>query len=139
MLHDGTRCCCIYLWQLQTCAIAMWHQYVHGQRDQLWQIPNRVRAGVRDVEKAQGYIDTAVAYGLLPRDAARKIALVEYDITDPDTIPSAIGNAAKVRLRMLQLATLRLYDKVTCCASSKPLPWSPEPPTCGCLSNSRGA
>ena len=98
MLHDGTRCCCTYLWQLQTCAIALWHQYMPGHRDQLRQIPHRVRAGVRDVEQAQSYIATAVAYGLLPRDAARKIALTEYDITDPDTIPAAIGNAAKVRV-----------------------------------------
>lgn len=56
----------------------------------------RVRAGVRDVETAQGYVDTAIAYGLLPRDASRRISLVECDVSDPDTLVPAIGNAAKV-------------------------------------------
>ncbi len=55
-----------------------------------------MRAGVRNVEVAQSYIDTAVAYGLLPRDAARKIQLVQCDVTDPDSLPAAIGAAAKV-------------------------------------------
>ncbi len=56
----------------------------------------RVRAGVRDTEKAAEYIRTAVSYGLLPTDAARRVALVPLDLTDPDTIVPAIGNAAKV-------------------------------------------
>ncbi|BDA45967.1 probable protein TIC 62, chloroplastic at N-terminal half [Coccomyxa sp. Obi] len=56
----------------------------------------RVRAGVRDAEKAAEYLRTAVSYGLLPTDAARRVALVPLDLTDPDTITPAIGNAAKV-------------------------------------------
>ncbi len=60
-----------------------------------------MRVGVRNVEKAQGYLDTAIAYGLLPRGAERRVQIVEYDITEPDTIPPAIGNAAKARFRLL--------------------------------------
>jgi nucleoside-diphosphate-sugar epimerase len=56
----------------------------------------RVRAGVRDATKAAEYLRTAVGYGLLPADAARRVQLVELDLTDPDTIAPAIGNAGKV-------------------------------------------
>lgn len=52
--------------------------------------------GVRSKAKAQAYLDTAVAYGLLPRGAERRVQIVEYDITDPETIPAAIGPAEKV-------------------------------------------
>jgi uncharacterized protein YbjT (DUF2867 family) len=57
----------------------------------------RVRAGVRNPEAAAGYLQAAVAYGLLPPDAARRVQLVPADITQPDSLPSAIGNASKVR------------------------------------------
>lgn len=51
---------------------------------------------MRDTEKAQGYVDTAIAYGLLPKDASRRIQLVECDVSDPDSLAPAIGNCAKV-------------------------------------------
>ena len=56
----------------------------------------QVRAGVRDVAKASEYLQTATSYGLLPADASRRVQLVEVDITQPDSIPPAIGNASKV-------------------------------------------
>ena len=56
----------------------------------------RVRAGVRNPETAGEFLQAAVAYGLLPADAARRVQLVPVDITQPDTLPSAIGNAGKV-------------------------------------------
>ena len=56
----------------------------------------QVRAGVRDVAKATEYLQTATSYGLLPADASRRVQLVEVDITQPDSIPPAIGNASKV-------------------------------------------
>ena len=55
----------------------------------------RVRAGVRDTAKAGDYVRTAVAYGLLPADAARRVQLVKVDLTRPETITAAIGNASK--------------------------------------------
>lgn len=66
-------------------------------RQLLLELPQlRVRAGVRNPEKAAEYLRTAVAYGLLPSDAARRVTLVSVDLTKPDTIPTAIGNASKV-------------------------------------------
>ena len=56
----------------------------------------QVRAGVRDVAKASEYLQTATSYGLLPADASRRVQLVEVDITQPDSIPPAIGNASRV-------------------------------------------
>lgn len=61
----------------------------------------RVRAGVRNPEKAAEYLRTAVDYGLLPADAARRVTFVPVDLTKPDTIAPAIGNAAKVRIHLL--------------------------------------
>ena len=55
----------------------------------------RVRAGVRDPQKAQGFLKTAVEYGLIAPDAAKRLTLVPVDLTDPDSIPPAIGNAGK--------------------------------------------
>lgn len=52
--------------------------------------------GVRSPDKAQAYLDTAMAYGLLPKGAERRVQIVEYDVTQPDTIAAAIGSAAKV-------------------------------------------
>lgn len=56
----------------------------------------RVRAGVRDLAQAEEFLRTATAYGLLPADAARRVTLVSVDLTRPDTIGPAIGNASKV-------------------------------------------
>ena len=63
----------------------------------------RVRAGVRNPETAAGYLQTAVAYGLLPPDAARRVQLVPADLTQPDSLPDAIGNASRVRGVLLAL------------------------------------
>ena len=52
--------------------------------------------GVRSTDKAQAYLDTAMAYGLLPKGAERRVQIVEYDVTQPDTIAAAIGSASKV-------------------------------------------
>ena len=52
--------------------------------------------GVRNRDRAQAYLETAMAYGLLPRGAERRVQLVEYDITEPDTLGPAIGSASKV-------------------------------------------
>ena len=57
----------------------------------------RVRAGVRDPEKARGFLQTAKEYGIISPDAAKRLTLVPVDLTDVDTIASAIGNAGKVR------------------------------------------
>jgi hypothetical protein len=56
----------------------------------------RVRVGVRSTDKAQAYLDTAMAYGLLPKGAERRVQIVEYNVTQPDTIAAAIGSASKV-------------------------------------------
>jgi len=58
----------------------------------------QVRAGVRNVAKATEYLQTATSYGLLPSDASKRVQLVEVDITDPDSIGPAIGNASKASL-----------------------------------------
>jgi len=58
----------------------------------------QVRAGVRNVAKAREYLQTATSYGLLPSDAIKRVQLVEVDITDPDSIGPAIGNASKASL-----------------------------------------
>lgn len=63
---------------------------------QLVQQGLKVRAGVRDVPQAQEYLDIAIAYGLLPKDASRRISLVQCDVTQPETLLPAIGTAAKV-------------------------------------------
>ena len=69
----------------------------------------QVRAGVRDVAKASEYLQTATSYGLLPADASRRVQLVEVDITQPDSIPPAIGNASKV---------CRLCSDISCKSAS---------------------
>ena len=55
-----------------------------------------VRAGTRNVARAQGFVDTAASFGLLPNNAARRIKVVDMDLTDVDSIAAAIGNAGKV-------------------------------------------
>jgi len=65
-----------------------------GRTDGL--LGRRVRAGVRDTEKAQGFLQTAKEYGIISPDAAKRLTLVPVDLTDIDTIAPAIGNAGKV-------------------------------------------
>lgn len=55
-----------------------------------------VRAGVRDLEKAEGYLDVAATYGLLSPDQLKRVALVPFDLKDPSTFEAALGNANKV-------------------------------------------
>ncbi|KAK9791631.1 hypothetical protein WJX73_009116 [Symbiochloris irregularis] len=55
-----------------------------------------VRAGVRNVQKAQGFLNTASQYGILPGNASRRIKLVEYDLSDEQSVANAIGNAGRV-------------------------------------------
>ena len=56
----------------------------------------KVRAGARNVEKAQEYVRAATALGVLSGAAASKLEIVEVDITQEDSILDAIGNAGKV-------------------------------------------
>ncbi|MGQ3164894.1 MAG: NmrA family NAD(P)-binding protein [Agrobacterium sp.] len=56
----------------------------------------KVRAGARDVEAAQKAVDVAEAYGLLSARQLQQLEIVEVDITQPDTLRQAIGNASKV-------------------------------------------
>ena len=56
----------------------------------------RVRAGARDPQKAQGFLQTALQYGLISPAAAKRLTLVPVDLTDVASIAPAIGNAGKV-------------------------------------------
>lgn len=60
----------------------------------------RVRAGVRNMEKAEAYLQTALEYGIIPADAAKRLTLVAVDLTDVDTLTGAIGNAGKVSTQL---------------------------------------
>ena len=55
----------------------------------------RVRVGVRNPERAARDLQAAAAYGLVPADAPRRVQLVPADVTRPETLPDAIGNASK--------------------------------------------
>lgn len=70
----------------------------------------RVRVGVRSTDKAQAYLDTAMAYGLLPKGSERRVQIVEYDVTQPDTISAAIGSASKVHT-LLRTSISRRYEQ----------------------------
>lgn len=56
----------------------------------------QVRAGARDAARAQAFLETAVTLGVLPADAARRVSIVEVDLTEPDAIRAALGGASKV-------------------------------------------
>ena len=55
---------------------------------------------MRNVEKAEGYLKSALEYGIVPADAAKRLTLVPVDLTDVDTLTGAIGNAGKVGSRL---------------------------------------
>ena len=82
-----------------------------------------VRAGVRNVERAQGFVDTAAAYGILPGNSARRIKLLPMDLADEESIAAAIGNAGRVGLIQLhpdlQCVILRLGTYQTRCNTDK--------------------
>ena len=57
----------------------------------------RVRAGVRNLDKADTFLAIAASYGLLSAEELGRLQVVECDLERPDTIAPAIGSAAKVR------------------------------------------
>lgn len=57
-----------------------------------------MRAGVRDEEKAKSSLDVAVKYGILTAEQLKRVTIVTFDITQPETIAPAIGNANKVSM-----------------------------------------
>lgn len=56
----------------------------------------QVRAGVRDQDKADTYLSIASSYGLLSKEELGRLTVVDADLQRPETLPAAIGNAAKV-------------------------------------------
>jgi uncharacterized protein YbjT (DUF2867 family) len=56
----------------------------------------RVRAGVRNADKAETYLAIAASYGLLSKEELGRLQVVSCDLEQPDTLGPAIGNAAKV-------------------------------------------
>lgn len=56
----------------------------------------KVRVGVRDQAQGETLLKTAVDFGLLSPEAARKAQIVEFDLLDESTIAPAIGPASKV-------------------------------------------
>ncbi len=55
-----------------------------------------VRAGVRSADKAAEWKSLATQYGIITTEQARKLAIVEFDLTEPDSIAPALGNASRV-------------------------------------------
>ncbi|KAI7836826.1 hypothetical protein COHA_009327 [Chlorella ohadii] len=56
----------------------------------------KVRAGVRNPDKADTFLEIASSYGLLSKDELGRLTVVECDLERPETIAPAIGGAAKV-------------------------------------------
>lgn len=56
----------------------------------------RVRAGVRNVAAAEQSVEVAEAYGLLNASDKKRLDIIEYDLSKPETIKQAIGSANKV-------------------------------------------
>ena len=56
----------------------------------------QVRAGARDGRQAELFLRNAISFGLLPKDAAKSVTVVQFDLEDPDSLPAAIGEASKV-------------------------------------------
>ncbi|GAQ86647.1 hypothetical protein KFL_003020070 [Klebsormidium nitens] len=59
-----------------------------------------VRAAVPDAEEADKLLAFAVQYELISREEAKRVNIVEYDVTDVDSIAESIGNAGKVVLAL---------------------------------------
>ena len=66
-------------------------------RRELLEAGFRVTAGVRDVEAAESSAQIAADYGLVSAEQRQRLKLVQFDLTKPETLAPAIGNAAKVR------------------------------------------
>ena len=58
----------------------------------------QVRAGARDARQAELFLQNAISFGLLPKDAAKSITVVQFDLEDADSLPAAIGEASKVSI-----------------------------------------
>jgi hypothetical protein len=56
-----------------------------------------VRAGVRDVEKAETSLQVAAQYGIISSEQLKNVQVVQFDLSAPESIAPAIGNANKVR------------------------------------------
>ena len=56
----------------------------------------RVRAGVRNADKADTYLSIASSYGLLSAEELGRLTVVPCDLERPDTLVTAIGAASKV-------------------------------------------
>ncbi|KAK9844034.1 hypothetical protein WJX81_002489 [Elliptochloris bilobata] len=56
----------------------------------------KVRAAARSAPRGQAFLDTAASIGALPADAARRVSVVEVDLTQPEDIRAALGGASKV-------------------------------------------
>ncbi len=70
---------------------------LRDRRRELLEAGFRVTAGVRDLEAAESSAQIAADYGLLSAEQQTRLKLVQFDLTKPDTLAPAIGNAAKVR------------------------------------------
>ena len=57
----------------------------------------KVRAGARNLDKAQNYANLAEEFGIVGSDAIKRLQIVPVDLEDTSTIVSAIGNAGRVR------------------------------------------
>jgi hypothetical protein len=56
----------------------------------------KVRAGARNLEAAEANADIAGSLGLLTPEQRSRLSFHQFDLSDPDTMTAAIGNAAKV-------------------------------------------
>lgn len=56
----------------------------------------QVRAGARNIEKATKYKDLAEETEALTKEQLSRLTIVPLDITDPETIIPAIGNASRI-------------------------------------------
>ena len=63
---------------------------------ELLQAGFKVRAGARNVSKAQNYVDVASSLGLLSSDAVKRLQIVPVDLEDPGSISAALGGATRV-------------------------------------------
>lgn len=56
----------------------------------------KVRAGVSDLQQAQQLAEVSAAYGLISEDEARRLNVVEFNVSDEQLTARAIGNAGKL-------------------------------------------
>lgn len=56
-----------------------------------------VRAGTTNPDKAAEWKALATQYGIVTAEQAKKLSIVPFDLTDPDSLQPALGNASRVR------------------------------------------